>query len=117
MVETKTIAGMTLLILLGLGFALVGNVDLEPNHYCEDRQIMAYCYTLSSTSKTCYTQPGRLGGKRCGLPWQQIAEEGVDEPKIVLDPIGPSIKSFKNPSKPYCKSPGGNVLIRCESLA
>ena len=55
----------------------VGDLDLEPNYYCEGRELKAFCYDLSSTGKTCYTQEGKIGGKRCTEGWKEIpkAEE------------------------------------------
>ena len=46
--------------------------DQEPSHYCLSREIKAYCYDLSSTEKTCYTLPEKIGGKRCTEGWKEI---------------------------------------------
>ncbi len=54
----------------------VGDVDLEPTHYCLTKEFKAYCYDLSDSKITCYTQPERTGGKQCrGGQWELIPEE------------------------------------------
>jgi len=65
---TRIILGVTLLVSLGL------NVMPEPTHTCESRELQAYCFSLSSTGKTCYTLPNYVGGKRCTESWQEIEE-------------------------------------------
>ena len=70
--EGLSIAAILLII---LSFTQVGDTSLEPTHYCESRELKAYCYDLSSTSKTCYTQEDRTGGKRCTEGWKVIPIE------------------------------------------
>jgi len=55
-------------LLVSLGF----NIAPEPNYYCEVKQLTAHCFSLSSTSKTCYTIPNKLGGKICDSLWLEI---------------------------------------------
>lgn len=66
------------IILLIGGYVLVGDISLEPTHYCEEREIKTFCYSLSSTMKTCYTKMNKTGGKRCNV-WKEIgkAEEEI----------------------------------------
>lgn len=59
-----------IIITMITGFLIIGVI--EPTHYCEDRQIKAHCYSLSSTNKTCYTVPENIGGKRCSSLWKEI---------------------------------------------
>ena len=49
----------------------------EPSHECKDRELSFYCFSLSSTLKTCYTLPDRKGGKRCLVEpfWEEIIYE------------------------------------------
>ncbi len=58
-------------------FTQVGNLNLEPTHVCNtDKELKAYCYDLSDSKVTCYTQPERTGGKQCrGGQWELIPEE------------------------------------------
>ncbi len=67
--ENKILTGIVALLVILQGYQLVG--DREPTHYCESREIRAYCYELSSTLKTCYTLPAKTGGKRCS-EWKEI---------------------------------------------
>ena len=69
--STKINSVMAVIILLIGGYVLVGDTSLEPTHYCEERQIKAFCYSLSSTMKTCYTEMNNTGGKRCDV-WKEI---------------------------------------------
>ena len=61
-----------ILILIG-GYAIVGDESLDSTHYCEEREIKAFCYSLSSTMKTCYTEMNKTGGKRCDV-WKEIGQ-------------------------------------------
>lgn len=54
-------------------FAIVGNIDLEPTHYCESRELVAHCVSLSDSGITCYTLPGKTGGKRCSEGWKELS--------------------------------------------
>ena len=66
-----SIVAITLLI---YSFIQVGDLDLEPNYACGEKVIKAYCYSLSSSGVTCYTQPDRTGGKQCrGGLWEEIS--------------------------------------------
>ncbi len=76
----------TKLEVLGLaGFLLyitsliqVGDLSLEPNYECEIKGIKAFCYDLSDSKVTCYTQPERTGGKQCrGGEWQVIPKAEI----------------------------------------
>ena len=70
-----------LILALIATWTYMGVIDLEPNYYCEDREIKAYCYDFSSTMKTCYTLPGKTGGKRCSSLWKEIPQIQV-EPEV-----------------------------------
>ena len=72
MVETRTIAEITALLILIGTFTYYGISTQEPNYYCLEKQIKAYCYDLSSTMKTCYTLPAKTGGKLCSEGWKEI---------------------------------------------
>lgn len=94
--ETQTIINSAIIMALVAGFAIVGVTDKEPTHYCEDKQLKAYCYDFSSTMRTCYTLPAKAGGKLCGAEWKEIpfvpeeikvAKAGIAE-KIVCSPSG-----------------------------
>ena len=76
MVDWKIYGGATFVVLLSLGFIVYNEVD-DPTHYCEDREMMAHCLSLSGTGKTCYTLPAYTGGKRCSSIWQEIEEVPV----------------------------------------
>ena len=60
--------GLSMALLISLGF----NAIPESTHYCDSRELKAYCFDLSSTGKTCYTLPERIGGKRCTEGWQVL---------------------------------------------
>ncbi len=71
--ENKVISGILLTI---LAFTIVGNLTKEPTHYCLTKEFKAYCYELSDSKVTCYTQPEKTGGKQCrGGQWELIPEE------------------------------------------
>ena len=70
--EGISIAAILLVI---ASFFQVGDTSKEPTHYCESRELKAYCYDLSSTGKTCYTQEEKTGGKRCTEGWKEIPKE------------------------------------------
>ena len=81
--------GNKLIGIIGVGilfvvasFLQVGDPDLEPTHYCLNKEIKAYCYELSDSKVTCYTQPERTGGKQCrGGQWELIPKETKPEYK------------------------------------
>ena len=72
--ENQTIVniGLGTLLALILTFQIVGDINLSPTHYCEDKQIKAFCYGISSTNKTCYTQINNGGAKLCSSLWKII---------------------------------------------
>lgn len=72
MMENQTIINVGVILMMITGFAVVGPLDQESTHYCEEREIKAYCEELSSSSKTCYTLPAKQGGKRCSEGWEEI---------------------------------------------
>lgn len=84
--QINTVIGIILLMIAG--YAIVGNTDLESTHYCEEREIKAYCYSLSSTMKTCYTEMNKTGGKRCDV-WKEI---GTIENQPIEIPIPNSVE-------------------------
>ncbi len=62
---------ITTILLLIASFIQVGDLDLEPNYACAVKEITSYCYELSDSKVTCYTQEGRTGGKQCrGGEWK-----------------------------------------------
>lgn len=75
---------ITLTILLSLGYENLSD-DKNPTHYCEDRQLMAHCFSISPTSKTCYQFPGHLGAKRCSSLWKFIASASIPTPEPFYD--------------------------------
>ena len=55
-------------------FLQVGDTDLEPIHYCINKEIKSFCYDLSDSKVTCYTQLEKTGGKQCrGGQWEVIS--------------------------------------------
>ena len=83
--QKPTIYEIGIILTLISTFAIVGLSDKEPTHYCEDREIKAYCYDLSSTAKTCYTLPNTQGGKRCSSLWKEIPFIAESVPPIYLN--------------------------------
>lgn len=59
---------LSVALLTSLGF----NIMPEPTHYCDETQTKAYCFSVSSTMKTCYTLPNKGGGKICSNLWKEI---------------------------------------------
>jgi len=50
------------------GIALItgtGTTELQPNYKCDSSGAELYCFSVTSSLKTCYTLPNNLGGKRC----------------------------------------------------
>ena len=70
--DNQTYINIGVILLMVSTFAYVGVQGLEPTHYCEAREIKAYCYSLSSTNGTCYTLPENTGGRRCESSWKEI---------------------------------------------
>ncbi len=69
------IVAVAIIILAIESYNYYGPLDLEPTHYCLNKEIKAYCYDLSDSKVTCYTQPERTGGKQCrGGQWELIPE-------------------------------------------
>lgn len=79
--QTKINSVIVIILLAIAGYTLVGDQNQEPTHYCEEREIKAFCYSLSSTMKTCYTEMNRTGGKRCDV-WRKI---GVEETTDIIN--------------------------------
>ena len=79
--ETKdyTIIVLSTILLASIGL----NVMPSPTHQCDSREIQAYCFDLSSTGKTCYTLPNKIGGKRCTEGWKEIEKELPEIYKII----------------------------------
>ena len=63
-----TMVALSTILLVSIGL----NAMPEPTHECDSRELMAYCFDLSSTNKTCYTLPNKIGGKRCTEGWNKI---------------------------------------------
>ncbi len=96
--QTKLNIAVILTLIATLTYVGVSEMTDTPTHYCEERQIKAYCYELSSTMKTCYTLPGKIGGKRCDI-WKEIPE-----PEITEVSSGYSGKEYICPKRPNpCK--------------
>ena len=76
--QTKINTGVILSILAM--WTYVGVIDLNPNYYCESRELTAHCYSLSSTNKTCYTLPSNQGGKRCTEGWRSFSATITNDP-------------------------------------
>ena len=78
--ENQTIANILLTLAIIGAFIYVGETDEfgvpinEPTHECRDKEIKAYCYSISSSGITCYTQPDKTGGKQCrGGQWEEFS--------------------------------------------
>jgi len=86
----KKLEGLTVsaILLILASFLQVGNLDLEPTYFCNsDKELTAFCYTLSGSGITCYTQPDRTGGKRCsGGQWQEFPPKPSETPVDTLSP-------------------------------
>ena len=120
------------------------SLGFDPTHKCEGRSYVfpdgLYCYSLSSSLKTCYTLPDRKGGKRCLVEpfWEEIEYEELicpiweeticPEPIVCPEPITcptiqPCIQTCKGcgdcgggtscPSCPTCPSPFDCEDVRC----
>ena len=75
------------IIAVVITFIQVGDLDLEPTHACLIKEIKAYCYSLSDSGVTCYTQPEKTGGKQCrGGQWELIPEVPEPEFKVTTTP-------------------------------
>ena len=59
---------LSLVTLVSLGLQVMP----DENYYCNSIEKKAYCFSLSSTSKTCYTLPNKLGGKVCSEGWKKF---------------------------------------------
>ena len=77
--ENQTKINAAFIIALIATWTYVGVSGVEPTHYCESRELKAYCSSLSSTSKTCYTLLAKTGGKRCTEGWKEIPELTIEE--------------------------------------
>jgi len=80
--KTQTSINAVLILALIASFTYTGLEGREPTHYCESRELKAHCLELSSTLKTCYTLPGKTGGKRCTEGWKEILEVKIDQESI-----------------------------------
>ena len=80
MVDDRTVTVIGILaaisMLMGVNYTFFGDADLEEeaNYICEERTAVAFCYSLSSTAKTCYTNDDRTGGKRCSGGWLELED-------------------------------------------
>jgi len=85
--ENQTRINIIFILALIATFVYVGETDEfgvpinEPTHECRDKETKAYCYELTSSGKTCYTLPGRKGGKRCLIEpyWEDIPVETITQ--------------------------------------
>ena len=80
----------------------VGDTSLEPNYFCNtDKQLTAFCYDLSASKLTCYTQINKTGGKQCrNGEWELFpVAETVSLPEPVKEKS--SFGIFKNETKVY----------------
>ncbi len=70
---------ITAFLLAILAFTQVGDLSLEPTHVCNtDKELKGFCYELSDSKVTCYTQEGRTGGKQCrGGQWELIPQAEI----------------------------------------
>ena len=69
---------ITAFLLAIIAFTQVGDLSLEPNYACAVKELKAYCYELSDSKVTCYTQEGRTGGKQCrGGEWKLIPKAEI----------------------------------------
>ena len=70
--EPRTIAEIVTLLIVISTFTYYGVSTQEPNYYCLEKQMKAYCFSLSPTMKSCYTLPIKQGAKICYEGWQKI---------------------------------------------
>ena len=90
-----TMVTLTLALITSLGFAVMPS----PTHFCDSRELNAYCVDLSSTGKTCYTMLDKTGGKRCTEGWKEYTYQ---------EPVPSSISG----AKAYlCDSKGCTVKV------
>ncbi len=107
---------LILLLITSIGFTIKANTKLdsvkrevtgvvstfEPNYECKGNSLKFFCFSVTSTLKTCYTLPDKQGGKRClETPYWVKIESG--EP-IVIDIDEPTHKCASNGNEFYCHS-------------
>ena len=81
MVSKLEVLGLAGFLLYITSLIQVGDLSLEANYECEIKGIKAFCYDLSDSKVTCYTQPEKTGGKQCrGGEWKVIPK--VETPQI-----------------------------------
>ena len=78
--ENQTKVNIALIITMIAGFTVVGVINIEPTHYCESKQIKAYCTSVSPSGITCYTLPAKTGGKQCSEGWKEIPQIPIEIP-------------------------------------
>lgn len=105
MVETQTYINLGILITLITGFTVVGLVGNDPTHYCLEDKTKAYCSSLSSTNRTCYTGPAKTAGKTCTGTWKEI-------PLFSENTITPSTEYSS--SRTYHCNPNGCIAAKSE---
>lgn len=70
--EKATVALIIATLALISNFTNIGLTDKEPTHYCESRELTAYCFRLSASGKSCYTVSLTEGRKVCTETWKEI---------------------------------------------
>ena len=98
--KNYTIIVLSAVLLASIGF----NAMPDSTHYCESRELKAYCFEISSTMKTCYTLPNKAGGKICSDLWKEIPDEA--EQAVVQSPY---VIAYTDNGKWFCDKVGVNA--------
>jgi hypothetical protein len=109
-----TMVALATVLLVSLGF----NAMPDATHYCDSKQIKAYCSRLSSTGVTCYPMPtGTTGSKSCTEGWKIMPKIPVT-PKKELAPVCDSVRviAYTNEGKWYCDGIGDSATCINEKL-
>ncbi len=62
----------------GKEIVFVANDKLQSILEMDDKELKGFCYELSDSKVTCYTQEGRTGGKQCrGGQWELIPQAEI----------------------------------------
>lgn len=82
-----------------------GTTELQPNYKCDSSGVELYCFSVTSSLKTCYTLPNNLGGKRClEAPYWHTISILPKECPICKDGVCPDCQGTICPKCPVCKT-------------
>ena len=77
--QTKFNAVITALLFVISGYTILGIIEKDTTHYCEMRELQAYCFDLSGGLGTrCYTNPTKTTWRVCSEGWKEIPFESTD---------------------------------------